>query len=107
MDVKKIKQVVKRHRRDLYSFGAKSKRMNLELNFTQVPRPDLVNHCLYLAEGILEKLHTEKHDQDLLGKINRHLGFIQGMLFASELYTIKELMELNKPEEESSEPLKH
>ena len=51
-----------------------------------------IGHCF----GMLDKM-TEFLDEGRIGKVNRWLGFIQGVLWAEAGKTLDELKETNRP----------
>ncbi|OGD57303.1 hypothetical protein A2V71_00510 [Candidatus Berkelbacteria bacterium RBG_13_40_8] len=56
--------------------------------------PDI---CLVHCHGMLDKM-LEFLEQGRIDKVNRWLGFIQGVLWRSGLFTLDDLKNMNKPD---------
>lgn len=87
MTLEKIKQVaLKMH--DLLDSTVEEKQLHDESFY---PYPYIrISHIKWMC------LELQKFDEELIGKANRWLGFIQGFMWEHEIMNIKELKEHNK-----------
>jgi len=94
MDNKKVDQVLRMYQKDLKEMGYISKRMDGDLQLSDFPgsrRPaTALGHVLWMCAEALT------WGEDRLEKKMRWLGFIQGVLWTSAGYTIRELKKDNK-----------
>lgn len=73
--------------------GISPQRIDPTCSFGEVTQSDVLAHALYLSE----QLPTFVHQEDSLGKANRHLTAIQMCLSFARVYTLNELMAHNRP----------
>ena len=56
------------------------------------PKDETISHVLWMLCKIPEFIEAGREE-----KANRWLGFVQGVLWAKEIYTIEEMKEHNRP----------
>ncbi len=56
-------------------------------------KDETISHVLWMLYQIPQFIETEDPEE----KANRWLGFVQGVLWAKEIYTIEEMKEHNRP----------
>lgn len=61
-------------------------------------KKDKIEHIKFIAIGLLKKI--EEDFENNKGKIFRHLGFLQGVLWALDLQSVNDLKKLNMPKNE-------
>jgi hypothetical protein len=97
MSERKIVEVLTRYREHLllHNTGAEPNRHIGELPEEDEPFHEaVVDHLLHCIDGALELAKDPARREKLM----RWLGFIQGALWYSGLYTVEELMQHNMPD---------
>lgn len=93
MTTEKILQVVKRYRGLLEQSGISKERMDPGKAFAELTSRQLLAHAHYLLDGI----EQYARDPEKIGKTGRHLGSVQTLLSVAGIFTLRELMDHNRP----------
>ena len=93
MTKKKILAVVELYRERFEAEEIPKIRLGLDDKFCS--RWDMLAHAHYLLDGIVE--YVENPEQ--VGETGRHLGCVQVLLIVCGCYTIREVMNHNRPDE--------
>lgn len=67
-------------------------RMDLDRTFGSLSQAEVVAHAAYLSPNIIEYATAGR-----IGKANRHLTAVQMLLGFADWYTLRELMDHNRP----------
>lgn len=102
MNATKILSICSEYRQLLEGHGIKPQAYPHEQLLILADSVEPLEHCLQMLPQIEEmatKLITCQPQEklELIAKINRWLGFIQGILFQSGLYTIEDMKNHNRP----------
>jgi hypothetical protein len=89
----KILSLALRYDTELHKQGITASRSDENRTFSSLTPPEILAHARFLAQGIPAYVS----DPGKLGKANRHLAALQMCLSFAGLYTLRDLMEHNKP----------
>lgn len=90
MDDAKIRKVLRMYRRELIKRGAKP----VSIHHEKIPRTsdEKLDHILGMIPKMYKFLNEGRRE-----KVMRWLGFIQGVLWATKVYSVDELKNHNRP----------
>jgi|SRR3989344_3032521 len=96
MTPEKIISIIEKYEEELARYNAERKRVKTSWTFRDAPRACVLDHAYYLCTGAKEFAR----DPERQGKANRHFAAIQMCLSFAGWYTLEELMNHNRPDED-------
>ena len=88
----KIISIISQYEKEFKEKGVTKKRKNPSQFFAS--KTEMLEHAYYLTDGIKEFVNTPGKR----GKVGRHFGSLQTLLWVSGEYTLRELMNHNRPD---------
>lgn len=94
MTPEKIKEVVSKYQADLTRTKVTPQRISETKKFGECSQEEILSHAAYLCVNILSFIENPEK----FAKANRHLTAIQMCLSFANIYTLKEIMNHNRPD---------
>ena len=93
MTPEKIVRLIERYERELQAAGIPQARMDIDRTFGSLSREENLAHAHYLCSGV----KRFAQDPNLQRKTGSHLTAVQMCLSNAGWYTLRELMDHNRP----------
>lgn len=100
MYVNELRDLVQLYKKHLIGLNVKARELTETQHGISTTGQPLLQHCLYMLLQMEKFLHEDEVTNHLMSKVLQSIGFIQGCLQAEGIFTMNQLQEHYREEDE-------